>query len=396
MGETHELQQPTARKTEPEAAPAGPDRRARIRKRILPVVAALALIGAAGGGWYWWTVGRFIETTDDAYVHSDTAVISPEIEGYVRAVQVVDNQAVKAGDALVTIDDRDFKARVAAAEADLAAKAAAVQSMKGQITLQQSLIDQAAAAVPRAEADLTLARQDHERYQRLARDDFASEQRFQTATADLKKAEAGLAEAQAALASARNQTTVLEAERTKAEAEGRQAEASLDLARTNLDRTVIRAPEPGVIGNKGVRVGELVRSGDQLMALVPLPKVYVVANFKETQLDRMRPGQPVELEIDALPGSRFEGRVESFAPGTGSEFSLLPPENATGNFTKIVQRVPVRIAVPADSPLAGLLRPGLSVVASVDTRTTGEAAAADSGVIGVARAETPAGDAGDR
>ena len=250
--------------------------------------------------------------------------------------------------------------------------------------------------MPRAEADLTLARQDHERYQRLARDDFASEQRFQTATADLKKAEAGLAEAQAALASARNQTTVLEAERTKAEAEGRQAEASLDLARTNLDRTVIRAPEPGVIGNKGVRVGELVRSGDQLMALVPLPKVYVVANFKETQLDRMRPGQPVELEIDALPGSRFVGRVESFAPGTGSEFSLLPPENATGNFTKIVQRVPVRIAVPADSPLAGLLRPGLSVVASVDTRTPGETAAADSGVIGAARAEAPVGDAGDR
>ncbi len=396
MGETHELSDPKSGEPEPAAAPAAPNRRARLRERILPVVAALVLIGAAGGGWYWWTVGRFIETTDDAYVHSDTAVISPEIEGYVRAVRVVDNQAVRAGDVLLTIDDRDFKARVAAAEADLAAKAAAVQSMAGQITLQRSLIDQAAAAVPRADADLTLARQDHDRYQRLARDDFASEQRLQTATADLKKAEATLAEMQAALASARNQSAVLEAERTKAQALRRQAEASLELAKTDLERTVIRAPEAGVIGNKGVRVGELVRPGDQLMALVPLPQVYVVANFKETQLDRMRPGQPVELEVDALPDSRLTGRVESFAPATGSEFSLLPPENATGNFTKIVQRVPVRIAVPADSPLAGLLRPGLSVVASVDTRTPGETAAADSGVIGAARAETQVGELGDR
>ena len=140
---------------------------------------------------------------------------------------------------------------------------------------------------------------------------------------------------------------------------------------------MIRAPVDGVIGNKGVRVGEFVRPGDQLMALVPLPEVYVVANFKETQLDRMRPGQPVEIEVDALPGSHFEGRVESFAPASGSEFSLLPPENATGNFTKIVQRVPVRIAVPADSPLAGLLRPGLSVVAAVDTRTRARPRAAD-------------------
>jgi membrane fusion protein, multidrug efflux system len=392
MAETHELPDPTVPKPDPEAAPAGPDRGARIRKRILPVALALVLIGVGAGSWYWWTVGRFIESTDDAYVQSDTAVISPEIEGYVRAVRVVDNQAVGAGDVLVAIDDRDFKARVAAAEADLAAKAAAVQSMAGQITLQRSLIDQAAAAVPRAKADLTLARQNHDRYQRLARDDFASEQRFQTATADLKKAEAGLAEAQAALASARNQSAVLEAELTKAEAERRQAEASLELARTDLERTVIRAPEAGVIGNKGVRVGELVRPGDQLMALVPLPQVYVVANFKETQLDRMRPGQPVELEVDALPDTRFEGRVESFAPATGSEFSLLPPENATGNFTKIVQRVPVRIAVPVDSPLAGLLRPGLSVVASVDTRSAGETTAAAGGVIGVAEAAAPAGD----
>ena len=172
--------------------------------------------------------------------------------------------------------------------------------------------------MPRAEADLTLARQDHERYQRLARDDFASEQRFQTATADLKKAEATLdRDAGGARVGPQSAAPCYRRSSLEAEAEGRQAEASLDLARTNLERTVIRAPEAGVIGNKGVRVGELVRPGNQLMALVPLPEVYVVANFKETQLDRMRPGQPVELEIDALPGSRFEGRVESFAPGTG-------------------------------------------------------------------------------
>jgi membrane fusion protein, multidrug efflux system len=391
MGETHELPQRNSR-GDAEAHEARPARGSRIRRTLLPLAAALVLAAAAGGGWYWWTVARFVESTDDAYVRSDTAVISPEIEGYVRAVRVADNQAVRAGDPLVEIDDRDFKAKVAGAEADLAAKAAAVQSMAGQITLQESLIDQAAAAVQRAEADLTLARQDHERYQRLAKQDFASGQRFETAVADLKKAEATLAEKQAAVASARNQRAVLVAERARAEAERQQAEASLELTRTDLERTVIHATESGVIGNKGVRVGELVRPGDQLMVLVPLPAVYVVANFKETQLDRMRPGQPVELEVDALPGSRFEGRVESFAPATGSEFSLLPPENATGNFTKIVQRVPVRIAVPTDGPLAGLLRPGLSVVASVDTRTAGKATAAQGGVIGVAEAAPPAAD----
>jgi membrane fusion protein (multidrug efflux system) len=391
MGETHELVNRNGQQRNAQTAEVGktkPDRRARLRRILLPVLAAGLLAGGAAGGWYWWTVGRFVESTDDAYVRSDVAVISPQVEGYVRAVWVADNQAVRGGDVLVTIDDRDFKARAAAAEAELAARAAAVQSMTGQITLQRSLIDQAEAAVPRVEADLTLARQNHQRYQRLARDDFASGQRFETATADLRKAEASLAEGQAALASARNRQAVLEAELTKAEAERRQAQASLELARTDLDRTVIRAPEAGVIGNKGVRVGELVRPGDQLMALVPLPEIYVVANFKETQLDHMRPGQPVEIEVDALPGHRFEGRVESFAPGTGSEFSLLPPENATGNFTKIVQRVPVRIAVPAGGPLAGLLRPGLSVVASVDTRAPGETRSADGGVIGLANAGT--------
>ena len=392
MGETHELASRSVKPRDLQPAEVKATGRARIKRTLMAVVAVLVLAGAATGGWYWWTTLRFIESTDDAYVRSDVAVISPQVEGYVRAVRVADNQAVRVADVLVTIDDRDFQARVAAAEADLAAKAAAVQSMTGQITLQRSLIAQAAAAVPRAEADLTLARQDHERYERLARDDFASGQRFQIATADLKKAEAGLAESQAALASARNRQAVLEAELSKAEAERRQAEASLELARTDLDRTVIRAPEAGVIGNRGVRVGELVRPGDQLMALVPLPEVYVVANFKETQLDRMRPGQPVEIEVDALPGRRFHGRVESFAPGTGSEFSLLPPENATGNFTKIVQRVPVRIEVPADGPLAGLLRPGLSVVASVDTRAPGEVTTAAGGVIGAAAAAAAAGD----
>jgi membrane fusion protein, multidrug efflux system len=350
-----------------------------MRKAILLVILLVLATAAAGGGYYWWTVARFVETTDDAYVRSDVSLVSPKIEGYVREVRAAENQLVKEGDVLVVIDDEDYAARARQAEAALNAERATLATYDSRIKWQQSMIDQAAAQVRGAEADLKRAQQDHERYRNLLRDDFASRQRYETAEADSRKAEAALAKARAQLAAETNQLAVFAAQRVEAEAKAHQAEAALTLARNNLADTVIRAPVDGVVGNKGVQVGHYVTAGTQLLSVVPLPEVYVTANFKETQLARVRPGQPVLIEVDAYKDRPILGTVESFAPATGAQFSLLPPENATGNFTKIVQRVPVRIAVPADNPLAALLRPGLSVVVSVDTRQDGRPVAPASG-----------------
>jgi membrane fusion protein (multidrug efflux system) len=214
--------------------------------------------------------------------------------------------------------------------------------------------------------------------------DFASRQRFEQAEADARKAEAALAKSRAAHAAEQNQLTVLQSQRREEEARLQQARANLWLAKNDLDNTVIRAPISGVAGNRAGQVGQYVKPGTQLLALVPLPNVYVTANFKETQLTRMRPGQLAEVSVDAYPDQVLEGRIESFAPASGAQFSLLPPDNATGNFTKIVQRVPVRIALPSGGPLAGLLRPGLSVTVTIDTRSV-----EGDGLVGAAQAKSP-------
>jgi membrane fusion protein, multidrug efflux system len=331
------------------------------------VIAILAALGGVGG-WYWWTEWRFIESTDDAYVHADTSVISPKIDGYIEQVRVRDNQSVAAGDVMFVIDDRDFAAKVAQAEAVVATAEATVATFANRLDFQQSMIGQAEAAVTAAEVDLERARLDRRRYAALASSDFASRQRFESADADSRKAEAALDKARAALSAERNQLAVLQSQKGEEEARLAQARASLVLARNDLDNTVIRAPFAGVVGNRAARVGQYVKPGTQLAALVPLPHVHVTANFKETQLTHMRPGQPAEIAVDAYPGERVTGTIESFSPASGAQFSLLPPDNATGNFTKIVQRVPVRITLPADAPLVRKLRPGLSVTVSVDTR----------------------------
>jgi len=357
-----------------------------MRKFVVLGVLLLVLAGASIFGYRWWTVGRFFETTDDAYVRSDISIVSPKVEGYVADVRVIENQQVKAGDVLVVIDPRDYQARAAQSEATVAAEKATIQTIDSRLTLQQSMIAQAQATVQSAEADLHRAQQDFDRYRNLLRDDYASRQRYETAEADARKGEAALAKARAALSAEQNQLGVLQAQRKEEEAKLQQSQASLDLARINLADTVIKAPVDGIVGNKGVQLGQYVKGGTQLLAVVPLPSVYVTANFKETQLTHMRPGQSVEIAVDAFPDHRIGGRVESFAPASGAMFSILPPENATGNFTKIVQRVPVRIAVPLDGPLTGLLRPGLSVVVSVDTRTEGdEPPLAPGAVVGAVR-----------
>ena len=341
-----------------------------MRRYVLTAGLVVLLLGLAGGGVYWWRVARFIESTDDAFVQADISVVSPKVEGYVARLQVADNQTVRQGDVLVAIDDRDFRAHVAEAEGAVAGAEAAIANIDSQLALQESEIKRVQAALASGAAELRHAQQDYGRTQSLMKSNWVSRERFDSMEADLHKAEAALQERQAALVTEQSRTGVLATQRRQAEATLLRAEATLRLARNNLDDILIRAPIDGVVGNKGVQVGQYVKAGTQLLSIVPLAHVYVVANFKETQLARMRPGQRVDITIDAYPGQTLVGRVESFAPASGSQFSLLPAENATGNFTKIVQRVPIRIALPAGGALAGLLRPGLSVVVSVDTRTS--------------------------
>jgi membrane fusion protein, multidrug efflux system len=357
------------------------------------VIAAFVLaVGVIGyGGWYWWTEWRFLQSTDDAYVASDVSVISPKIEGYIEEVRVEDNEAVKKGAVLFVIDDSDFAAKVAQAEAAVATEVAAVATYASRLDLQKAMIAQAQAELQSAEADLVRTQQDYKRYAALMTTDFASRQRYEQAQADARKASAEVARNGAALTAAQSQLGVLQSQRQEEEARLQQARANLRLAQNDLDNTVIRAPVSGVAGNRAGQVGQYVKPGTELLSLVPLPRVYVTANFKETQLTLMRPGQPAEVAVDAYPDHLLVGKVESFAPASGAEFSLLPPDNATGNFTKIVQRVPIRIALPTKEPLARLLRPGLSVTVTVDTREPGEAVAAD-GIVGAAEAKPASTD----
>lgn len=360
-----------------------------MRKAVLVVVALATMVGGAYGGWEWWTVGRFCESTDNAYVHSDISIVSPKIAGYVSEIRVAENQEVAAGDVLVVLDDAEYRAQAGQADAAVEAAQAAIGSIDSRIVLEHSMIAQSDASTASAEADLHRARQDYDRVKSLVTGDNVSKQRYDTAEADLRKAAAAVNKAVAGQAAEHDQLGVLQASRKEAEAKLRQAIANRDLAHNNLQHAVIRAPVGGVIGNKGVQLGQYVKAGTAMLALVPLPDVYIVANFKETQLAGMRRGQPVELSVDAFPNQFLHGTVDSFAPASGSQFSLLPPENATGNFTKVVQRIPVRIAVPAANPLSGLLRPGLSVEVSVDTRAEGVGPLTAGGIFGTAAAAEP-------
>jgi len=355
----------------------------RVRKVLFISLPVVLLALGASGGWYWWNVLRFLQSTDDAYVQSDITLISPKVEGYIKKVRVTDNQEVAEGAVLFVIDDRDFKAKAAQAEAAVATGEATIATYESRLQLQQSMIEQAAATVKSAEADLAREQQDYKRYSALMSTDFASRQRFEQAEADARKGEAAVARSRAAFAAEQNQLSVLRSQQREEQAKLQQARANLQLAQNDLENTVIRAPVAGIAGNRAGQVGQYVKAGTQLLSLVPLSRVYVTANFKETQLTHMRPGQLASVSVDAYPDMTIDGRIESFAPASGAQFSLLPPDNATGNFTKIVQRVPVRIALPAESPLSGLLRPGLSVTVTIDTRNTGPG----DGLVGTAQAK---------
>ena len=352
------------------------------RRFIAPVVVLAAL--GYGGHWAydWFVEGRFLVSTDDAYVGADTAIIAAKVAGHVTEVAAVDNAFVRAGDLLVRLDDGDYRNAVDAAKDKIATEDATIARIGRQIEAQAATIAQAeaqvgsaAAQVEGAEADQRRAALEFDRSQKLAETNFGSQQRLEQATADrartaaaMAAASAAKASAEAALAGAKDNLEVLKAEQTEAARMRGELVTAEEKAERDLSFTQIRAPFDGVVGNKAVELGQYAQPGTRLLALVALNSAYVDANFKETQLESIRPGQKVDLAVDSYGGRVIQGVVASIAPASGAEFSLLPPDNATGNFTKVVQRIAVRIAVAPQALAEGTLRPGLSVIASVHTR----------------------------
>jgi len=339
-----------------------------VRRVVFLVLLASVALALAGYGFYWFSTGRYIESTENAYVEADIAVIAPRVAGYVREVHVEDNQPVAAGDPLATLEDADYRARLAQAEAELAAGRSAIGTAEAATSGRTQAIREAEAALTAAEAEATRAEADRARLERLLADGFVSRQRYELAVAEAASRRAAVAQARASVAAARAGVTGAAAERSTAVAGSRASAAAVEAARYDLENTVVRSPIAGVVGNRAARVGQYVRPGQQLMAVVPVDEIYVIANFKETQIARMIPGQPVAIAVDAYPGREIRGRIASLAPAAGSRFSILPPENATGNFTKIVQRVPIRVRLERPLPDGMRLVPGMSVEASLDIR----------------------------
>ena len=343
--------------------------RLTLKQLALLVLACVAGLAGSGYGYYWWTVARFIESTDDAYVGGNVTPISPHISGFVAEILVTDNQRVDAGQVLVRLDDRDVRAAADHAEAILKQRTATLASLRAKYALQKSAIEQAAADVDAKTAQAGFAKQEAERYRALAFSNYGSRQNAERTFAQDQAARAAVTSAGAALVAANQQLTVLSANIEEAIAAVAQAEADLQTARLNLGYAEIRSPIEGYVGNRAAKVGAYVSQGTYLLTIVPAHGLWVDANFKEDQLARMQPGQPATIVTDTLPSHVFHGHLLSLAPATGAVFSVIPPENATGNFTKIVQRVPVRIALDDEDASLGRIRPGLSTLTTVDTRS---------------------------
>lgn len=341
-----------------------------LRRVLFGIAVVAALGGGSGLGWEYWTVWRFEETTDDAYVQADIVAIAPQVAGYLASVAVSDNQHVKAGDILATIDPRDYQAAVDQAKADIAGAEAAIESIEAQLGEQQALIEEAGATLDADRAAETYAGQNNKRFGTLAGTGYGSVQNAEQAASQIAAASAMVAKDKAALDAAHAQVGTLNAQLAGAKATLQHNKAVQAQAELNLGYTVLRAPVDGVVGMRQLRVGLYVQPGTQLLAVVPLANTYIVANYKETQLADVEPGQPVRIDVDTFAGTPVRGTVDSIAPASGQEFALLPPDNATGNFTKIVQRIPVRIAIDRTDPLAGRLLPGMSVTTTIDVGQT--------------------------
>jgi membrane fusion protein (multidrug efflux system) len=340
-----------------------------VKRAVLALTLALCVAGASYFGYDYITTGQYLESTDDAYVKADSTIVSPKVSGYIVRVLVADNELVTAGQLLARIDDRDFRTALDSAHADVASSEAAVRNFDAQIALQQPVIAQETADIAGAEANLQFAQEEQARSEGLMKTGAGTIQRAQQTDAALREKVALLQHGRSGLLAAERTVEVLNTERAKAVAQLDRSRAAAAQAALNLSYSEVKAPVGGTVGARSLRVGQFVQAGTQLMAVVPLDAVYVVANFKETQLTHMRNGQPVEIRIDSFHAVRLRGHVDSLAPASGLEFALLPPDNATGNFTKIVQRVPVKIVLD-DHSLSGLLRPGMSAEPTVDTKAT--------------------------
>ena len=347
-----------------------PEGRAGLRRRTLLVaLAAVVLIVGVIWGVRWWTVGRFIESTDDAYLQADSVTIAPKVSGYVAEVFVADNQAVSAGEPLVRLDSRQYQAILEQAKATIAAHKADIERGAAELLQQQANIAQARAQLQGARSGENHALEEVKRYEPLVATGAETTEKLADLRNALNQAQSTVAADSAALQAAERQPATTQAQIDQARAQLQAAEANTRQAQLDEQDTLVRSTLAGRVGDRTVRVGQFAQPGTRLMTIVPVQDIYLVANFKETQIGLMRAGQPATIHIDALPGTDLHGKVVSFSPGTGSQFALLPPQNATGNFTKIVQRVPVRIHIDAGDEARSVLVPGLSVTVRIDTRS---------------------------
>ena len=350
----------------PQAAPAAAPAKPKHRFVLIGAVLLLAL-AAAGYGTYYVMVGRFFISTDDAYVRANNTMMGARVTGHITAILPKDNALVHAGDVVFKIDDGDYRIAVDAARTKIATQEATIARIGRQVDAQVSAVEQATANLASAQAGLKRATLDYDRQQGLSDKGFASHATFEQSEATRDQGVAGVKAAQAAYDNARDMVEVTRAQQAEAQAQHAELKTSLAKAVRDLDFTAVRAPVDGIFSNRLVNSGDFIAVGQRLGNVVPLDDVFIDANFKETQLNRIRPGQPVTIAVDAYGHRKFKGIVESISPAAGSVFTLLPPDNATGNFTKIVQRVPARIRVPADVARENLLRAGMSVYATVDT-----------------------------
>jgi membrane fusion protein (multidrug efflux system) len=340
----------------------------RLAIPLFAVIVALAFVALATLRFDEWVGNAVVQTTNDAYVRAELTRLASRVSGEVLTVAVTDFQRVKAGDLLIQIDPADYEAQVAQSEAAVAAAQAVLDNLANQIELQYATIAQAEAARLSAEALEVEAKQEQERQQSLTQTEAGTRQRLEQAVAGLAKAQADVRASRAVIAAQQHQLEVLQGTRKQRAADLDATKATLASVKLKLGYTKITAPFDGVVGERQVQPGDYVNIGTNLINVVPLPKVYVIANYKETQLTHVVPGQPVEITVDSFPREKLRGKVERIAPATGAQVALLPPDNATGNFTKVVQRIPVRIQFDDNQPLLARLVPGMSVVTSIDTK----------------------------
>ncbi|WP_448577395.1 HlyD family efflux transporter periplasmic adaptor subunit [Thermaurantiacus sp.] len=339
-----------------------------MQRKIFPALVGLLLLLAGAGAAWWFLEGRHVRSTDNAYLEADMAVIAPKIAGYVVEVAVTDNQAVRKGDLLVRIDDSDFRAAYARADAEVERVRLATGAAKATVEAVRSSIVESEAELRAAQAEVLRARADLDRAEELLKRGFATRALIDERRAALSTAEARMSERRAGIAAAEANRTAASGTAESESAALKAAVAQREAAALDLANTALRSPIDGVVGNRSARVGQYARVGQQLMVVVPVEQAYLVANFKETQISGMVAGQPVVIRLDSYPDTPLRGRIVSFSPASGSRFSVIPPENATGNFTRVVQRLPVRIEIERPLPQGVRLVPGLSARVSVDMR----------------------------